>query len=334
MRSLGKASLEVKALEKETTGAAGVSAVHDSYPLRTVTRLTGLSADLIRVWERRYGVVAPVRGPRGARLYTNADIAHLKQLADLVAQGRAIGDVAVLSRTALEQLRTVDSTADLGSSGAISAETPYAKWQSGFFVAVEGFDGTLAANVLWDASLALGSRSFLNEIVSPLLVDIGERWADGRLSIGQEHFISCVLRNFLGSFARLRGLSGRPVVLLATPSGERHELGAIVVGLLLLEFLVPVVSVGSDLPAAEILAVADEVRPSVVALSVASESNRTLAVEEIRLIEAGLPADVQIWLGGGDADHVIAELGDTRAVCLSNKVALEREIGILAKRIV
>ena len=77
---------------------------HDAYPLSTVTVMTGLSPDLIRAWERRYAVVAPIRGARGARLYSAADISHLRLLARAVGAGRAIGDVAGLSPAQLQRL--------------------------------------------------------------------------------------------------------------------------------------------------------------------------------------------------------------------------------------
>ena len=76
---------------------------HDAYPLRTVTVMTGLSADLIRAWEKRHQVVTPVRGPRGARLYSAADIEHLQLLARAVGGGRAIGDVAEIGRASCRE---------------------------------------------------------------------------------------------------------------------------------------------------------------------------------------------------------------------------------------
>src|SRR5512143_1122569 len=84
--------------------AAAKKVPHEAYPLRTVSATTGLSPDLIRAWERRYGVVSPRRGARGARLYSSADVAHLRLLARVVGAGRAIGDVAGLDRTQLEHL--------------------------------------------------------------------------------------------------------------------------------------------------------------------------------------------------------------------------------------
>ena len=81
-----------------------VPRTHDAYPLRTVAAMTGLTPDLIRAWEKRYAVVAPIRGARGARLYTAGDIAHLRLLARVVGAGRAIGDVAALRPAELEKL--------------------------------------------------------------------------------------------------------------------------------------------------------------------------------------------------------------------------------------
>src|SRR5512135_256513 len=88
---------------KSRSKRKGVAA-HDAFPLRTVTAMTGLTPDLIRAWEKRYAVVAPIRGARGARLYTAADIAHLRLLGRVVAAGRSIGDVAGMSPAKLEQL--------------------------------------------------------------------------------------------------------------------------------------------------------------------------------------------------------------------------------------
>ncbi len=85
---------------KNATRREGVKP-HDAYPLRTVAAMTGLTPDLIRAWEKRYAVVAPVRGARGARLYSAADVTHLRLLARVVGGGRAIGDVAALAAAEL-----------------------------------------------------------------------------------------------------------------------------------------------------------------------------------------------------------------------------------------
>jgi hypothetical protein len=99
--------LLVESLERteqaEPTGGQDTRA-HDVWPVKTVARMTGLTADVIRAWEKRYGVVAPQRGPRGARLYTAVDIARLRLLGQAVSAGRAIGDVAALDPQTLQQM--------------------------------------------------------------------------------------------------------------------------------------------------------------------------------------------------------------------------------------
>jgi DNA-binding transcriptional MerR regulator/methylmalonyl-CoA mutase cobalamin-binding subunit len=319
-------------MSNESTASGAENTVHDSFPLRTVTGLTGLSADLIRAWERRYGVVSPVRGPRGARLYSNEDIAHLKLLADLVGEGRTIGDIAKLDRAELEQLQAKADSVEAAVLASDHVPSPYEAWSERFFEALGNFDADRVALILSDGALSLGSRSFLTELAIPLLREVGNRWVDGRISIAQEHLVSRVLRDFLGSFGRFRQITGKPAVVIATPSGERHEFGAAILGMKLIESSVAAISVGSDLPAQEILDVVSAVNPQVLALSVVTETNRERTVEEVRVIEKGLNRSVQLWLGGADAGHVMTALGNTRALNLSATIPLEREITALIRR--
>jgi DNA-binding transcriptional MerR regulator len=128
---------------------------HDAFPLRTVATMTGLTPDLIRAWEKRYAVVAPIRGARGARLYTALDIAHLRVLARVVAAGRAIGDVAALPAAELEQL------AAQGAPGAQGPESRAAGSSRELFVAKilersGGFDHAAVGRLLGEAVVGLG----------------------------------------------------------------------------------------------------------------------------------------------------------------------------------
>lgn len=299
--------------------------IHNAYPLRTVSRLTGLSADVIRVWERRYSVVSPQRGPRGARLYTNEEIHHLKSLAMLVEQGRAIGDIAKLPVETLQALlRSEPSTEEQPSDAPQSEDAPNALTVR-FFEAVESFDVDAASTLLADAALALGLRSFLSEVITPLLIEVGTRWADGRLSIAREHMISKVLRDFLGSFARIRRVTGPPKVLLATPQGERHELGLMVAATVLLENGVSVLTLGADLPASDIAAAANEVRPHAVLLAVLNTDNRKSAIASIREIRKLIPIETEIWLAGEDREAVSKGLAPSTIRTIADLPALEQE---------
>jgi len=299
---------------------------HDAYPVRTVAQLTGLSADLIRAWERRYGVVTPVRGPRGSRLYTAEDISHLRLLGQVVASGRAIGDVARLRPEELETLagdatRTVSPRP--ATAGPSSGVTPLV---ATLVESIQRLDAPAVEAQLSDALVALGHREFARHVVCPLLVEIGDRWGAGTLSVGAEHLASGLLRNLLGSLIRTRGAVPHATVLLATPSGERHELGVLLVSLLLRDAGLGVHYLGPDVPAPDIIASAETARVAAVGIGVADAGNRTRAVDELRRIELALPPGTDLWLGGREAAAVAAAQGTTRARVVDDLDKLDREI--------
>ena len=302
--------------------------LHDAYPVRTVARLTGLSADLIRVWEKRYGVVTPVRGPRGARLYSADDVAHLRALAQLVGRGRAIGDVAALSRREMDALvHAPDVTRQPPATPALAegADTVIAR----VLAAIERFDAAAVERHLGDALIGLGSSAFTRRVVAPLLVEVGRRWSDGRLTVADEHLCSVALRNLLASVIRTRPMAPATSVLLATPSGERHEFGLLLVALTLLDGGLRVHYLGVDLPAADIAGAARRSGAGVVGRGMVDSHNRSHAVAEIRAVESALPANAELWLGGRDAAGVHRRLSRTRARVLDRLELVEAEVARL-----
>ena len=315
----------MKAKNRSTSAAAP----HEAYPVKTVARLTGLTPDLIRAWERRYAVVAPIRGARGARLYTSADVAHLRLLAGLVARGRAIGDIAGMDPDALRRIaqEELPASGDTLPPPITDDEAVLAR----VLAALNRFDAGEVERLLGESLLALGVREFVSRIGVPLLETIGERWRTGELSVAEEHLVSAMLRSLFGGLIRLRAPQGAPAILLASPSGERHELGLSVVALLSLQAGVPVAYAGVDLPADEVVAAARKLAVPAVGLSVVSSENRRTAVEQIRRIEAGLPPDVEIWLGGRDAAEVNGKLGHSRALVLQRVADIDAEIQRLAE---
>jgi DNA-binding transcriptional MerR regulator/methylmalonyl-CoA mutase cobalamin-binding subunit len=297
------------------------------YPLRTVARLTGLTPDLIRAWERRYQVVRPARGPRGARLYDAGDIELLRLLATLVAHGRAIGDIARLDRDTLTAMvapapedaagRDPDSAAD-----ALAVER--------ILTAAAQFDTTRAESLLGEALVGLGATAFVRRIGLPLLDEVGQRWSRGTLSVAEEHMLSAMLRSLTAGLGRMRMARGAPAILLATPSGERHELGLSLVALLCGEASLPVVYLGADVPAADIVRAAEETGVAVVGLSVVHADALADAVTSLRLLDAKLAGDVEIWLGGAGAAAVARRLPRSRARVLHDLATTEAAIQRLA----
>jgi DNA-binding transcriptional MerR regulator/methylmalonyl-CoA mutase cobalamin-binding subunit len=305
---------------------SGSNRPHDAYPVRTVVRLTGLSADIIRAWERRYGVVAPIRGPRGARLYTAADVSHLRLLARVVDSGRAIGDVAGLSSAELEALASSQQPQSETNGALQPALAGPAAVVEHVLAAIERFDMVQIERLLSDSLVAMSSGPFARSVVAPLLTEVGQRWSAGQLTVADEHLLTGVLRNLLSGLIRSRTTTAQPHVLLATPTGERHEFGLLLVSLLLLDGGLGLRYLGIDLPAAEIVAAARRSRAAVVGLSLVDAGNRDQAAEHLRTIESSLPQTTEIWLGGRDAAFVVQQLGQTRALVLDGLETTTNEL--------
>lgn len=283
--------------------------LHQALPVRTVARLTGLSPDIIRAWEKRHGVVAPVRGPRGARLYSAADVTRLQLLGQAIQKGRSIGDVATLSERELEALVAADSP---------GRETGQDGFADRIIGALASLDAPSLYRELGQLLTAFGGQAFVHRVAAPLLAEVGSRWKRGHVSIAQEHMLSGMLRNLLGSLLHSNNRSGSPPLLLAAPAGERHEFGLLFVAFLAADAGLPVCFLGTDIPAAEIIEAGRKTGAAIAGLSIVSPRNRTRAVDEVRLIERELPSATELWLGGQDAPAVAAALRSRRTLVLDD----------------
>jgi DNA-binding transcriptional MerR regulator len=282
-----------------------------SLPIRAVSRLTGLSIDTLRAWERRYGAVVPTRGPRG-RTYDLAQVARLRTLDTLVRSGHAIGTIAHLSDRQLGELRRVaDGPTAPADPGPVGIDR---KW---LFDAVDRFDLPALDAALSRFAALLPPRQFVTEVAMPLMREIGERWAAGSLSISQEHLVSAIVRTVSGGLLRNSSRPFRPPVVFATPEGERHELGALCAAVICASEGWDARYAGPDLPADDIAAMAEHSAAAAVVLGVTIGDSRPV-VRRIRQLVPAIP----VVLGGAAANgpairgkgvHVIADLAELDA---------------------
>jgi DNA-binding transcriptional MerR regulator len=270
------------------------------YRIGTVSRLTGLSADVVRVWERRYGAIAPQRSDGGSRLYSDADIARLRKLRQAVELGHAIGQVAKLPEAELDTLSSRQNAVV-----AITEENidPYALTRSRFIEAINRFDVVVADKEISRAATLYPPRVIVKNIVSPILQEIGERWAHRDFGIAQEHIATNLLRNLLSSLFRLYPPDeAAETIVLATTAGERHEFGILISALIAATRGWRVVYLGTDLPATEIIRTVRSVRARVLALSVVNSLNPQTG-DELNLIAASVPANTRVWIGGAEVQR-------------------------------
>jgi methanogenic corrinoid protein MtbC1 len=245
-------------------------------------------------------------------------------LARVVGAGRAIGDVAGLSSAQLEELDGLSPTNGQGRERRGIALS-HGDFVTRILDRVECFDHAAVRRLLGDAIVGLGVSSFVHDVALPLVHRVGTRWADGDLSIAQEHLSIGMLRTLLAGLPEGRTRQDRPI-LLATPSGEQHEIGLLLVALLARDAGANVVSLGVDLPAADIVTAAARTQARVVGLSLVGSGNRARATNEVQAIHDALPAQCELWLGGADASQVAAGVRAFRGLVLETLQATETEL--------
>jgi DNA-binding transcriptional MerR regulator len=247
-----------------------------------LARRTGVATELLRAWERRYGLLAPTRTAAGYRLYSDEDVRRVRRMRELVGRGVAAAEAA----------RTTLAEASAGVSDA-APEAAAAELRD----ALDQLDD-VAAHAAFDRLLAdMTVAAVLEQVVLPLLRDIGDRWARSEVSVAQEHFASNLLRGRLLGLARGWDRGSGPRALLACPPGERHDLGLIAFGLALRDQGWRITFLGADTPLDALLEITRRLRPDAVVLGVTDP-------ERLAQIAAALPElgrEAPVWLGGAGA---------------------------------
>ena len=269
------------------------------HAIKAVVRRTGLTAHVIRIWEKRYGAVAPQRTGTNRRLYSEAQIERLGLLREATQAGHSIGQVARLPTEKLRKLAAEAANSNRPATSARHQPPATLSLLDEAIAAVKALDAPRLEATLKRAETALGGQGLLQRVVAPLAQTIGELWRDGSITAAHEHFASAVIRIFLGHAATTFAASeNAPVIVVATPASQIHELGALLVGAAAANLGWQVTYLGASLPAAEIAGAARQNRVRVVALSlVYPEDDPRLAGELTKLHEL-LPSDVALLVGG------------------------------------
>jgi MerR family transcriptional regulator, light-induced transcriptional regulator len=255
-----------------------------------LSQRTGVSPELLRAWERRYGLLRPSRSAGGFRLYSGADEARVRRMKAYLAQGVAAAEAARLAD------RPKDADASAGSLEVMRAELGRA---------LETFDEATAQRVL-DA--ALGSFSVdgvIADLLVPYLDDLGERWARGEVTVAQEHFSSNVIRERLLAFGRSWDGGFGPRALLACPEGELHDLGLVLFGVALGRRGWRITFLGANTPLSTVIDTARRVRPEAVVIAVTDPKH----VEGSEAHLAALTGDYRLIFAGRGAADVASTVG-------------------------
>lgn len=272
------------------------------HSIRVASKRSGLTPHVIRVWERRYAAVEPVRTGTNRRLYTDRDIERLSLLRLLTASGHSIGRIASLSTDQLKELcqqNLSDNIPLLTPLSSSSRSNRVEEFLAHCFEATQNMDSLRLEQVLERAAVEFGSQGLLRLIIAPLTHRIGEMWYEGEISAAHEHFASSIVRVFLGGITRPFAISGNsPCLVVATPCGQLHELGAVMVGAAATNAGWRVTYLGASLPSAEIAGAVKANHARAVALSLVYPEGDKKVHEDLETLRRFLPDDVEILVGG------------------------------------
>jgi methanogenic corrinoid protein MtbC1 len=261
------------------------------YNTQAVARLTGVPAPTFRAWERRYGVPRPARLPGGQRLYAERDVALIRWLRDRVAEGMTVSRAVRLLQTRRA------APPDQPAAGARS----FALLRAELLDRLLAYDTPGAEMLLAEAFALYPVEEVCLQLLQPALVEIGDRWHQGTLSVATEHYASNLLRRKLFSLLQVYDgrKRGRPVLLACAPE-ELHEIGLLLVALFLARRGWPVVYLGASVPSADLQAASQRLQPRLVILSAATEeTGRHLAEAAEQLL--ALPEPRPLLAYGGRA---------------------------------
>jgi len=302
------------------------------HPIRVVARQTGISAFLIRAWERRYGAVLPERSDSGQRLYSEADINRLKYLKAAVDSGESISQMAKLSTDDLAGiLRGGNSMPEVQSDSAkpvgASADERIRGYLDDAMNAVRNFDIDRFEAILMTASSEFGRPVFLEKLIEPLMLKIGDAWKNGELKISHEHAATAIIRTFLGTLSRsYRPIESAPTIVIATPSGQLHEFGAMISSIIASSEGWNAVYLGPDSPADDIANIARKKNARAVALSIVYPSDDPRIISELRLLRKLLGDSVAIAIGGRAAENYRAVFEEIGAYHIGNLAELRDQL--------
>ena len=283
------------------------AAAVEQLPIRTICSLTGMNAMTLRAWERRYGLIRPMRTAKGHRLYSHQDVERIRRVQALVERGVPISRVRDL----------LDAKPE--TAGDLRPQGPWRDYHEHMAAAISRFDER-ELDQIYDEALAIHPiEKITRNMILPLLVHLGERWQNLSGAIAEEHFFAMYLRSKLGARLqhRMRYAAGPRIVAACAP-GEQHEIGLLLFALEAHHAGLQTVLLGADTPLEDVAIAQRRSGSDAVVISSSVEPAPGF-------LERGLPAlvrqmDVPVFVGG------ITALRHRQAIAAAGAIALGIEL--------
>jgi MerR family transcriptional regulator, light-induced transcriptional regulator len=287
------------------------SELGEGHTIKVVAERTGLEMGTLRAWERRYGFPSPSRRTgSNRRLYSSEDLARLLVIKRLLERGYRVGDVVQKALGELEEL----AARPPNRSTAVTFDAPPSAVNDLMALVVDDRVNELEAQLRLSAA-ALGPRRFVTDLVHPFAVGIGRAWAEGRISVRQEHVTTeCLVTQIRQMLATYQDIHATPLVLLATLPSEQHTLPLQMVALYLVLAGAKPRLLGGPTPPQQIAESASALRADAVGIGITLTESGAQTRRDLVSLRSTLAPDIQLWLGGSSAAGLEVGLEGTRLV--------------------
>lgn len=285
-----------------------------SFPIRVLSEQTGVPPTTLRAWERRYGLLQPVRTPKGHRVYGQADLDTVRRVVQLLEAGSTISKAVNMIKS--------------GEPAAFDRELQGNHWvlyRKRCLQSLEAFDDR-RLDAVYNEALAIYPIDVVTaQLLLPVLQQLGSEWQQRSNGVAEEHFFSAWLRNKIG--ARMHHEAGRTRgrrLLMACLPGEHHELGILLFGLSAMAHAYRILYLGPDLPLQQVPVTA--AKGDVAAVLLSGSSGRISSELHRDILQLAADMEVPLMLGGQVSDELenTSESGELLLLGSDYGRALER----------
>ena len=295
--------------------------------IHRVAKLTGLSKDVIRVWERRFGVLKPTRGANRYRNYSDEDVALLRYLKEQLDAGGSIGDLARLGREELlNRMRAASPRASF-------IDNTFDRLLRELLSALDPFDRVMFEKRLNGAVAVVPFEEALHGILLPLQEQVGQLWHDGHVNVAIEHYVTKqIQQKIFSAMNQLPVAEFGAKVVVACPPGEEHDIAALAVAYRCRVRGCRVYYLGANVPVAALTKLCHEVEPDLTIVSFPLALPETKATEIILALAQEVSPASHLTVGGHGALAMREHFLKSHIDILEDFAALDEELEQLTRR--
>jgi DNA-binding transcriptional MerR regulator/methylmalonyl-CoA mutase cobalamin-binding subunit len=264
-----------------------------TYRINQVAKMTGLSKENLRVWEKRYRLVSPQRGTNRYRLYTEEDIQLLNYLVRETNQGQSIGELAALGRDEILNRMTREEAREPITE--VREHDPLIRELETFILAM---DRGAFEKRLNEIIALLPFESVFQKVLVPLQIRIGELWFEEKVGVAVEHYVTTQVKQKLFAAMNMMTTQKGPKIIIACPPWELHEIGAQMVAYYCSSLGCQTILLGANLPLEDLIHFCINTNPEGLALSFTSPVGENRGKIFFAEILKNIPSYCPVWVGG------------------------------------